>query len=199
MHKLSTELHRLSQICRDRPLTVSQFVVEIGPRAYAFLTFVFSVPFVFPFTMPGSSLIFGSFIFFNGCRMIAGKSVWLPRFLGKRKIGGVKTAAGLLKIERLLKKFEKCIRPRGHFLHRHPQLRVLNALLITICGFILALPSLPGTQMLPALTSVLLSLGILEEDGLFVALGYVAFTLNLVLYAFLLTFGIEEIRSWLRH
>lgn len=190
--RLSEELHRLAELCKDQPMTVKHFVEEIGLKAYAFLTLIFCIPFVFPLSIPGSSIIFGLFILLNGFRSLRGKLIWMPKIVQRQKLGP-KFAASLLKVEKILKKLEKLIRPRGYFMTRAPSMQILNGVLLSLCGFFLALPTLPGTQCPPAISAVFLSIGILEEDGLFIGLGYFVFLLNVFFFIFLFDYSIKEL------
>ena len=50
---------------------------------------------------------------------------------------------------------------------------MINGLVIFFCGFVLSLPlPIPFTNTIPAIAILLLSMGMMEEDGLFILLGY---------------------------
>lgn len=65
--------------------------------------------------------------------------------------------------------------------------------MLMCCGFFLALPLPPGTNFLPGLTTFLLSLGILEEDGYCLLVAHFIFTLVLGFYIALPIVGIEAL------
>lgn len=193
--RMSEQLHALAHLCRAHNLTLKQVIDHIDTRAQALITLVLSLPFVFFLSVPGLSVIFGIFILFNGYRIAANKRVWFPKFLLKRKISGSLLAKCFVTAERFFKFTEKFVRPRGHFLITHPGLIRLNGGILAACGFFLALPLPPGTNFLPALTAVFISIGILEKDGLFIVLGYIFFVLTLVFFTLLPIYGIEELHK----
>jgi hypothetical protein len=68
---------------------------------------------------------------------------------------------------------EKILHPRLTFLASGETSRRICGLVILWMAFLLALPlPIPGTNILPALPVVLLGLGLMERDGLFVLAGY---------------------------
>lgn len=194
-HRLSEEFQRLAHSCKEKDLTLKELVGLLHARAQALITLILSLPFVLFVALPGLSVIFGVFIFFNGIRIATNRSLWFPHFLLKRKMSGATLAKGFLTGAKVTKKIEKFIKPRGQFLIKHPKLQMLHGIILAICGFLLALPLPPGTNFLPGLTSALMSIGLLEEDGLFVILSYIAFILTLAFFTILPFYGIEELKS----
>ena len=114
---------------------------------------------------------------------------WMNRPLPTRVLRKVFQSA-----EKWMKRAERWIKPRGAFL-THPSIRTLNGLAIAFCGFLLALPLPPGTNFPPALAIVLLAAGTLEEDGLFLLLGYLAVAMNFVFFTLLPILGLQGIRA----
>lgn len=87
------------------------------------------------------------------------------------------------------------MRPRNALLVTNPIVQRINGFIIFICGLLLMLPLPPGTNFTPGLTVFLLSIGILEEDGLFVLLGYFAFLINLAFFILLPIWGFETLEA----
>ncbi len=192
-HRLSTEFQRLADVCKGKDLTLKELVALLDVRAEAFIILILALPFVCFIFLPGLSIIFGSFIFLNGIRIATRRPLWFPHFLLKRKMSGSTLAKGFVVAEKLVKRVEKFIKPRGHFLIQHPQLQVFHGCILAICGFLCAIPLPPGTNFLPGLTAVLISIGILEEDGLFIVFGYVTFILTLAFFTILPFYGFKEL------
>lgn len=192
-HRLSEEFHYLSHFCKGKDLTLKEFAQHIGPRAQALLTLILSIPFVLFIPFPGLSILFGIFIMINGIRIAGNRRLWFPRFLLTKRIHGARLAKTFQGAEKVVKRMEKIIRPRGQFLIKHPHLQVLHGVMLAVTGFFLALPLPPGTNFLPGLTAMLLSIGILEEDGFFIVFGYVAFALTLAFFTILPFYGVEEL------
>ena len=79
------------------------------------------------------------------------------------------TPTGAVKMARQLEKF---VRPRLAFLHAGPgRRRLFGAIVIAGLGLMLPLP-IPFSNHLPAWAVVLLSIGMMEQDGLCVLLGH---------------------------
>ncbi|MFI5333803.1 MAG: exopolysaccharide biosynthesis protein [Chlamydiales bacterium] len=194
-HRLSEEFHYLAHYCIGKELTLKELADHIGSRAQALITLFLSVPFVLFIPLPGLSIVFGIFIFINGIRIATKKRLWFPRLLLKRRIHGARLSKCFHGAERIVKRLEKFTRPRGHFLIRHPRLQILHGIMLATCGFLLALPLPPGTNFPPGLTALFLSIGILEEDGLFIILGYLFFMLTLGFFILLPIFGIQELHE----
>ena len=160
-------------------MTLEVLFKAMGPQGQAVITLVLSLPFVFFIPLPGLSIVFGAVILLNGYRIARKKTLWLPQKYLHKKISGNHLAKSLRKTDRFLFWLEKYIRPRGG---SHPILEVANGWTLALCGFFLLLPLPPGTNFLPGLAATLLSIGILEEDLLFVLLGYIAFGANLLFF-----------------
>ncbi len=192
--RLSSELLRLKDVCNQNKISLYDLIENMSARSHAFLTLVFAIPFLFPIPIPGLSVLFGVVIIFAGVAMGIGKKPWLPKKLLNREVSthlfqkifeyGVKGSQRL----------EKFVKPRGSFVLRHPWMRAMNGFMIAFCGLLLALPLPPGTNFPPAIAVLLLSIGSLEEDAVFMIFGYGAFVINLVFFGVILIFGANGIR-----
>lgn len=190
--KLSIEFHQLAHDFRHRHVTLKEITSHMMPRGQALLTLFLSLPFIILIPIPGLSIPFGIFIMLNGFRIAARKGLWIPSFLKKKKISGSLLSKSFYKIEKLLKFLEKFVKPRGHFIHHHRAVQFINGAVLACTGFFIALPTPPGTNFLPGLNALIMSLGILEEDALFVILGYILFACNLAFFIMLPFIGIEK-------
>ncbi|MBI5239746.1 MAG: exopolysaccharide biosynthesis protein [Elusimicrobia bacterium] len=195
--RLSAELERLGAVCRERSLTVGELLPGLAPRDQALLTAVLAAGFMHPVPLPGLSSVFGLIIALAGARMARGLGPWVParwhgRHLPGRRLGGVFTAAaaGMRRVEHFIK-------PRGRWLSAHPLTERFSGGVIAFCGLLLAMPAPPGLNFAPAIPIVLLSLGILEEDLLLLAAGYLGATLNVLLFGGLALFGWSGVRALL--
>jgi len=158
------------------PLPVRLLLARLAGRGHALLALFLVLPFLQPVPLVGLSTPVGLVIGVLGIFMALGRPPWLPRrWLDKELPPAVvlrTVRAGL----RLLQRAERFIRPRGRWLHAHPGANTIAGLIIAISGFELALP-LPiiFTNTMPALVIAVLSVGLLEQDGLWVALGSLLF------------------------
>lgn len=169
--KLSIELNRLEALCRREALTVNDFLEELSMRSNASFALFLALPFLLPASVPGLSTVLGGMIVLIGTAIMFDRPPWIPSRLRRRRIKLESFGRALAKINPYLNRIEKVLRPRGWFSWL-PCLRFSNGLVFVIAGFVLALPLPPGTNLPPALVIVFLSLGIIEEDDLFVTLSY---------------------------
>ena len=194
-HRLSSELARLVSLCDEESITLRRLTEAMGTRGHALLALFLGFPFLLPIPLPGLSIFFGACIAISGGRMALGKGPWFPRSWMNRPLP-VSILRKILRTgEKLMSRLEVWIKPRGAFFHAYPWVRPMNGLMIASCGLLLALPLPPGTNFPPAAAIVLLATGSLEEDGLFLGLGYIAFMVNVAFFTLLPFLGIQGIRA----
>jgi hypothetical protein len=159
-------------------------------RGHAALLVVFALPFCLPIPVPGLSVAFGVVLMFVGLRIAFGHRPWLPRWVLdrplKRKIL-LGLAHGLGRFER---RTSKMLRPRLVVLCRDSRVQRANGILVALMGVLLALPlPIPFTNIPAAIPILLIGLGLLEDDGLFIIFGYAASFLAIGLFIGLFWFG----------
>lgn len=167
---------------------------EMTSRSHAFLTFFFSLPFFLPIPLPGLSTLLGLVMAVAGIGMFLNKKPWLPKAILTKQVPTQILGKIFEKAEKMSKVLEKLIRPRSVFVLRYPWIRQLNGLAIAMCSLLLALPLPPGTNLPPAAAILLLSVGSLEEDIVFIGLGYLVFAANLLFFGGLFFFGIDGLQ-----
>lgn len=155
----------------------------LGAQGPAFVSLVLSLPFALLVPAPGLSILFGAIILLNGVRIARKRSLWLPKRFYEKKVSGDLFAKELRRPIKFMKWLETFVRPRGIIFQQHPALQLINGWFLAMSGFFLLLPLPPGTNFLPGLAALFISLGILEEDILFICLGYLAFFANLIFFA----------------
>lgn len=193
---LADTLAELARMPPDPPMTLARILATLDGRGHALLAFVLVVPFLQPVPLPGFSTAGGVAVGLVGIQLARGRPPWLPRRLALRPIPGFQRIVAAA--ERVFRRFERLIKPRWRFLHEHPGMQRVTGLVLVASGALLALPlPIPVSNFLPAFSIALLALGTLEEDGLFVALGYMAFVTTLAFFALLVLLpwlGIEMLR-----
>lgn len=200
--KLSEELADLHARAGDRAVPLREVIYVLGTRAYLLLVILLALPFVQPLPLPGLSTPLGLAIVLIALRLSLGQRAWLPM-----KIQRVRLPAGffgqMIKVtSRLLRFLESVLRPRWPALTTAGWANQVHALVILVCALVLLLPlPIPFSNLLPAWAIFLMACGLLERDGLFVALGYVAFALTALYFIFLGNVAqeaVEHVWSWLR-
>ena len=173
--RLSADLRDLLREAAGRAMTLGELEEILKGRGFALFLLLLSLPFAFPISLPGLSIPFGIVIMILGLRIVLGMKPSLPRFVLGRKVPYrvlEKTVGFGLKLST---KMEKLVRPRMHFLQRWPGMINLIGLGIFSGGFLLLLPLpplIPFSNMIPAVSVILLAAGLMERDGLLVLFGY---------------------------
>lgn len=166
--------------------TIQSLFYELKGRGYAFLIILLSLPFCQPLQLPGFSTPFGLIVIFIGLRMLFGKHLWWPQWILKRQISS-RTLRTIVQKSlwfiRLLKPF---LHVRWRRLCVDPILYRFHGGFIALMGLYLALPlPIPFSNIVVAWALLLLGLGLMEDDGLFICLGYGMGCLGFVALAFL--------------
>lgn len=145
-------------------ISIADLFSILSHRAFGALMLIFAAPNIFP-TPPGfSSLLAAPLILLATQLAFSRPTPWLPRLLADRSISREDFASILDKALPWLGRAERLLKPRLSFLTR-PPLEQGIALVCLMLAVILFLP-IPLGNMLPAISICLLSLAILERDGL---------------------------------
>lgn len=195
--RLSAELLGLSARCGQETVTLRLLLPGLTPRDHGLCTLFISLCFLHPFPMVGISTILGAVIMIAGGRMAWGLGPWIPKRFLDRPLPGRLLAKVLSLAAQAMSKLERLTRPRGLIFARHAWVWRLNGMAVAACGLLIALPLPPPTNFPPALALLLLSIGILEEDSLFLGLGYLAFVLNVLLFGAIAVLGVSGVRALL--
>lgn len=162
---------------RDR-ISISDLVLAMDGRAFGALLLIFALPNVLP-TPPGTSGILGLPLIFLSAQLMMGRLPWLPAFIATRSMERSAFAALVGKMTPVLGRAEKLLAPRLTFMVSEMAQRFIGAALLVL-AIVLALP-IPLGNMLPAFAMTLISLGMLERDGLWVGIGLVLGAVSLVI------------------
>jgi hypothetical protein len=183
-------------MCSKGPISIGELLTETAAHNQALLTLILSLPFLLPVPLAGLSIPFGLCIFFIATRMLLGKSLWLPKFLRNRIVSQTQTEKIFSKLRPLASRLSRFVKPRGVFFLNRPGTKKLAYFFISLSGLLLALPLPPGTNAPPALTAVLLSMGVLEHDGLYLILGFLCFFAISILFLTFLWWGYPQVIHW---
>ena len=169
---LSTDLEALQARVKDQALTLAELTQALKGRGSAMLLILLALPFCFV-AIPGLSIPFGIAICLIGACQAIGREPWLPSFIMHRRLSVVRSTQLLTGAIKVARQLEKYVRPRLAFLHAGPGMLRLIGLGIVIAGVALMLPlPIPFSNSIPAWAVVLLAIGMMEKDGLFVLLGH---------------------------
>lgn len=184
--RLSDILKRLGQN-HNPNLTLGDIVRELGERGFGALILLLAAPNLIPLP-PGSSFVFGvPLVFITAQLMIKQDKVWLPRRLVGMKVGGGRLPYLLDRLVPYVVKVEKLLKPRGTLLTSSYGER-LAGLAGLLCAIVLLLP-IPGANMAPAFALCCFALGLIEQDEVAMAGGWLGTIATAVILILLYIFG----------
>ena len=176
----------LQQEAKHKFISIGDILHLLPGKGRALVLVFLSLPFCQPLQIPGLSMPFGLSIAVIGARMIFGKYIWLPkRLLGKKfKTNTLQKVAK--KTLGVVKKMKRWTYPRISGVCLFPFRHVVNGVIICLLGVFLALPlPIPLSNLTAAWAIFLMAFGMLEDDGLFMILGYLVFLITMVFFVFI--------------
>ncbi len=192
MKKITGAIHLEDMIAllrskaQEKFLSVREIITIFSGKGRSLLLILLILPFCQPLQIPGLSIPFALAISLIGLRMIFGKHIWLPTKLLDKTIA----SPFLLKITDkalpIIKKVQRWTHPRLDWVCGYRFTQIVNGLLIFTLGILLALPlPIPFSNLSAAWSIFFLSLGLLEDDGLFVLIGYFISLATLLFFLYL--------------
>jgi len=174
-----------------------EFIKLLGTRAFGIALLFFSLPSALPFSaIPGVAFIFSTPIFFFAVQMILGRdTLWLPDIMAKKTVSRKSVVKIVSKTVPYLQKAEYFLKPRWTFMTSRP-MEIINGLIIMFLAILLILP-IPFSNFIFATLLIILSLGLIEKDGIFILIGYIAVLLYVSLISWFITAAIQNIVEWL--
>lgn len=144
-----------------------------GERTFGVLILILSLPNAVGLgAIPGLSAVFGLPQIFIALQMAIGReTLWLPDWLACRSIAGSDFAIMVDKAMPHLLRVEKALRPRLLPLSSAFAERVLGLIFVVLAS-IVSLPIPLGNQP-PAVAMAIMSIGLIERDGLYISIGAV--------------------------
>ena len=188
--RLSEDLESILPQAQGHAVSFREILDVIHGRGISAVMVLLALPFVVPVPLPGFSTPIGLLFALFGLRIAFEKHPWWPEWFLKRTLPSATLERLIQRSIRLIRWAEKLLKPRMHFLQRWPIFRMVNGLVIFSCGVALSLPiPIPFTNTIPALAILFLSMGIMEEDGLFILLGYGAAACAWIYFGILVWIG----------
>lgn len=180
-----TSAERLKKITEDKALkthlTLGKLVSQLERRGFGFLILLFALPSALPFSViPGFSLIFSiPLIFFATQMILGGKSVWLPKFLANKELPHKTLCKIIYPTLPVLRTIEHLFKERWLFMTTQIMER-FSGLLVLLLAIGVLLP-IPLTNAWIAAIIVIFALGMIEDDGLVIAIAWIVGITSLIL------------------
>lgn len=174
---------------------IKDIINNMNQGGFALIMLIFSLPILIPLPPPLPSLIALPLLVFSFQMMIGFSAPKIPKFIGNKKIKRELLAKVIEKSVFRLRKTDKFIQSRWHFVFD-----IINERIIGILSFIFSssvLLPLPFTNLFPGVSILIISLGMISKDGLIFLLGLtigitgIIFTIIIILY--IIIFGGEAI------
>lgn len=162
----------LTQLGEGDSIPLGRITDALGDRAFGLLVLIFALPNIIPM-IPGVSTISGVVIAIVGLQMLIGRRApWLPGFVASRSLPRGETQAMIARTMPWIHRLEAFARPRAVFMTRGV-MRMLVGAMFVLLGVVLALPLSWIGNFPPGVALLVMSIGLLEEDGLLVGIGHV--------------------------
>ena len=168
--KVSQIIAALAREPKER-VRLADLLAVLDERAFGVLMLILSLPNAVGLgTIPGLSTVFGIPQIFVSLQMIFGAPrPWLPGFVLDRSIAMKDFRTMVEKAEPHLVRIERLLRPRLAVMSSTMVERLLGVVLLLL-SIVVALP-IPFANQPPAVAQGLISLGLIERDGVVVGIG----------------------------
>lgn len=175
--RASDLLRMLAERGSSGRVTLGEMMEAFGERAFGLLMIVFSLPNLVP--VPGIGALFGIPLLLLALQLALGRpKPLLPRGIEAKSIDRASLRRMVDAVEPRLRRVESILRPRYTMLFSPVMDRVIGAF-VALCSLSIIIP-FPGTNFPPAVAVILISLAVAEEDGVYLALGFVIGAAGLV-------------------
>lgn len=173
-------------------VTLVEIMDIVGTDSLMLLTIFLSLVFLVPVSIPGVSTVFGTGILLIGITRLLSRKLWLPDKIAHRKISVDKLRVVLNRALVWFRRLEKISRPhRLGALTSEPLMGFLNNSSFILAAILLMAPFgfIPFSNTLPAIALIFLAVGMLQQDGTSILLGYLANLLTIIYFTFLIAGG----------
>ncbi len=190
--RVSDDLRRILDLAGGRAMPVGEILQETRGRGLQTIAIILCLPFLSPVSVPFLSVPFGVAIAICGLRIAMRHQPWLPGFVKRRRLP-------FAVLEKMLKfgiaahvRLEKFLRVRWPVFVVGNPAQMASGLTIALAAVFLSLPippPFPLTNTIPGFAIILISLGMLERDGLAIFFGYVLTAIAAVYVALIAVLG----------
>lgn len=163
---------QLTQLAAEAPqsvVTLDWVLNRLNERAFGLFLLVLALPCCIPFLYGIPQVVSLPLMLVSVQILVGRRTPWLPAKLGARTV----TKEGLQSLSDRagpwLRKIEAISRPRLTALSRPPVDRLVGFGLVLFSASILV--PLPGTNTVPGIAVVVISMGLLQRDGILILLG----------------------------
>src|SRR5690554_5229403 len=184
---LSATLARTIDGIQGETVTLRELMAAIGEQGLLLLCALATLPFLIPVSIPGVSTVFGAAIVLLAVAVTLNRAPWLPARILDRQLDAAKLLPALRKGVKLVSRIDAWVRPRALAMTAG-RMTVVNGCVLVFGGLLLMAPFglIPFSNTAPAVGILLLTIGMIQRDGLFVLLGYLGTVLTVIYFSVLL-------------
>jgi hypothetical protein len=182
----ATLAHTIDGIQGDT-VSLRELMAAIGEQGLLLLCALATLPFLFPVSIPGVSTVFGAAIILLAVAVTLNRMPWLPQRLLDRRLEAARLVPALHKGVRIVSRIDAWVRPRALYM-TGDGMATVNGCVLVFGGLLLMAPFglIPFSNTAPAVGILLLTIGMIQRDGVFVLLGYLGTVLTVVYFGMLL-------------
>ena len=166
---ISQRLHLLASDAKGDAVELNWVLSELHERAFGLFLLVLALPCCIPFLYGIPQIVALPLMFVSVQIVLGRKTPWLPKKLGARTISTEGLHNLARRAEPWLVRIEAFSCPRLSVLTHSPADRAVGLALILFSASIMV--PLPGTNTVPGFAVVIVSMGLLQRDGILVILG----------------------------
>lgn len=184
---LSATLTKTIDGIQGETVTLRELIASIGEQGLLLLCALATLPFLFPVSIPGVSTVFGAAIILLAIAVTRNRVPWLPDRILDRPLSATKLVPVMRKGVRLVSRMDAWVRPRALYM-TSGHMTIVNGCTLILGGLLLMAPFglIPFSNTAPAIGILLLTIGMIQRDGIFVVLGYVGTVVTIIYFGVLL-------------
>jgi hypothetical protein len=172
-------MRQAAMVTGDR-VTLGELAEFLGDRSIGGLLLVLAHPMALPVPAPGLSVLFGVPLIVISVQLALGyRRAWLPARLARRAVSRSTFLTIIDRTRPTLQRIERIVRPRARWL-AGPWARVPVGIIFLILAIIITLP-MPLGHVIPGTAISILALGLIERDGVAIAIGIFTAVLGLAI------------------
>lgn len=192
---------RLRSLIRAIPptgITLGDLIHRVGSDGLLILTALLTLIFLIPVSIPGVSTVFGGAVLLIGISRLLRRELWIPARIKDKTLESKKLRPMLRKALPWLKKIERVSRPnRIQWLIADGPVERMNNVSFIMGALLLMMPFglIPFSNTFPAIALLLLTIGLLQRDGVCILLGYISILVTIAYFGVLITGGGLAVRE----
>jgi hypothetical protein len=170
-HAISERLEMLAKDAPGDTVTLGWILDQLHERAFGLFLLILALPCCIPFLYGIPQIVSLPLVFVSAQIVIGRRVPWLPTRLRERTVKTESLGELSRRANKWLKRLEALSRPRLGSLTRPPIDRFIGLALLLFSASIMV--PLPGTNTVPGFAVVIVSMALMQRDGLLVASGVV--------------------------